>query len=565
MNIKKITGILMSLILVCVMIVPAFAVVAIPHSGTITINNSSDASPTGRTFHAYSILNVTLAVDNTPVYTVPNSLMSFYESYFSLAFTGKTDAWINDAVITQIAALSAAQMEAFAEAALDAAKDAGISYITIDSSTGYSNVSVPYGYYVIEDMSIGTLNHRVSAVMLDTTNPAVDITLKADTPSLDKVIVTESGAADSTEAAIGDIVDYKITTKVPDMTGYTKYAFNIADTMDAGLTFDPTSVVVTVNDVPLTANASGSTTGYHIATGADADPYTFKVIFHNFIQYKAQAGQNIVVTYSASVNENANIGKAGNINRGKLIYSNDPTDEGEGGDIPTVYGETPEQLTKTYVTGISLVKFNADKTLLLSGAIFKLEGTALNQVVVTGDVFTASASGTYYKLKDGTYTTTPPAAETIEKYDSTTQKYVVESKTSVTQTYTTIHPIIGTVSDDGTLEFDGLMSGTYTLTEIVAPSGYNLLAAPISIVITCDLPAAITSGNETCTWYVDGPSSITADGVVYLAVTNAKGTMLPSTGGIGTTLFTIVGLSLMAGAALLLLVMRSKVKKAAVR
>jgi fimbrial isopeptide formation D2 family protein/LPXTG-motif cell wall-anchored protein len=556
MNIKKITGILLALILVCVMTVSALAA-----NGTITINTSSDGtSPAGRTFKAYSILGVNLALDNTPVYTVPDSMKSFYASYFSLDFTGKTQAWIDNAVITKISALSASQMEGFAEAALVAAKAAGITPVTIDSSTGYTNVSVPYGYYVIEDTSTGTEDHRVSAVMLDTTNPSAVISLKADTPSLEKDIVTATGDTESTEAAIGDKVDYKITTKVPDMTGYTKYAFNVADTMDAGLTFDPTSVVVKVDGVTLTANAAGSSTGYHVLTGAAAAPATFKVVFHSFIQYKAQAGDSIVVTYSATINSNAVIGSTGNANHGKLIYSNDPTHEGEGGDVPTVYGETPEQITKTYVTGISLKKYNADKTQLLAGAIFKLEGTAINDVVVIGDVFTADMTGSYYKLKDGTYTTTAPTADTTDKYDSTTQLYKKETKISVTQDSSSVS-ITGTVSADGTLSFNGLKSGTYTLTEIVAPSGYNLLAAPISIVITCDLPASITTGNETCTWHVNSPSSVTEGGVIYLEVTNAKGTVLPSTGGIGTTIFTVAGLALMAGAALLL-VMRRKVKKA---
>ncbi|MCE5343070.1 MAG: SpaH/EbpB family LPXTG-anchored major pilin [Eubacteriales bacterium] len=559
MNIKKMTGILLALILVCAMTVSALAA-----NGTITINTSSDGtSPAGRTFKAYSILNVTLAVDNTPVYTVPDSMKSFYASYFSLNFTGKTQAWIDNAVITRIAALSASQMESFAEAALIAAKAAGITPVTIDSSTGYANVSVPYGYYIIEDTSTGTEDHRVSAVMLDTTNPSAVISLKADTPNLDKVIVATTGDVDTTEAAIGDMVNYKITTKVPDMTGYTKYAFNVADTMGVGLTFDTASVVVKVNGVTLTANAVGSSTGYHVLTGAAAAPCTFKVIFHNFIQYKAQAGNSIVVTYSAMINSDATIGKTGNANHGKLIYSNDPTHEGEGGDIPTVYGETPEQITKTYVTGISLKKFNADKTQLLAGAVFTLEGTALNDVAVIGDVFTADMTGSYYKLKDNTYTTTVPTVDTADKYDSTTQLYKKETKISVTQDSSVV-TITGTVSADGTLNFDGLKSGTYTLTEVVAPSGYNLLAAPISIVITCDLPLTISTGNEVCTWHVSSPSSVTEDGMIYLEVTNAKGTVLPSTGGIGTTIFTIAGLALMAGAALLL-VMRRKVKKAAVR
>ncbi len=563
MKLKKLSSILLALILVFAMTVAALA-----DSGTITIQNSNDnTSPLGRTFKAYSILDVTLSTGDIPVYTVPDSMKSFYASYFSLDFTGKTQAWIDDAVFNKIDALNASQMEDFAEQAAAAAIAASIVPVTIGPSTTditvYQDVSVPYGYYVIKDVTDpDDINPaRVSAVMVNTTTPDITIKLKAETPDIDKAIVADdSSTSYSNVAAVGDTVNFKITGKVPDMTGYTTYWYNVVDTLSKGLTFTPGSVAVKVGTTTLAASAYDVSVNVDSVTGVT----TLKVVLKDFYNsYKDQAGAAIVVTYAAVVNKDAVYGDEGNLNTATLIYSNDPNttyngDEPGEGDV---YGESPAHKTKTFVTGIDLKKVDASGN-ALSGAVFELTGSTLNLVVVTEDVFTLDPAGTYYKLTDGTYTTTAPTPETTEKYDSTTDLYKKETVTTVKNSVGGTVAVSGTVDASGMLTFNGLKPGDYTLTEIVAPNGYKLLADPITFTISVtNLPTAIITGNETCTWQVTSPATRQEDGSLYIEVVNVISHELPGTGGIGTTIFTIAGLALMAGAALLL-IMRRKARKA---
>ena len=131
---------------------------------------------------------------------------------------------------------------------------------------------------------------------------------------------------------------------------------------------------------------------------------------------------------------------------------------------------------------------------------------------------------------------------------------------------------VGTKAPDFTLEedvykrqlvFKGLGAGTYELEETKAPTGFNALSGKITVVITCELPDTIDpAGDNPCVWkyYVsgavtDGSASapITSkDGFISITVENKQGAMLPSTGGVGTTIFTIAGLALMIGAIFML-------------
>ncbi len=98
--------------LLALILVFAMTVAALADSGTITIQNSLDnTSPLGRTFNAYSILDVNLSTGDVPVYTVPDAMKPFYASYFGLDFTGKTQAWIDDAVFNKIDAFTYVEKE----------------------------------------------------------------------------------------------------------------------------------------------------------------------------------------------------------------------------------------------------------------------------------------------------------------------------------------------------------------------------------------------------------------------------------------------------------------------
>lgn len=274
-----------------------------------------------------------------------------------------------------------------------------------------------------------------------------------------------------------------------------------------------------------------------------------------FIQHKDAVGEEICITYSATLNEQAEIGTTANPNEVKLIYSNDPKDTGMGDepDPTTPTGETPVVTTETYTTQIKLVKVDgADNSKTLTGAKFELTGDSAKATIVNDEIFEKDDNGTYYMLKDGTFTTEAPTGdETHDKnYDSTTQKYAkvstVNKETEVTKINRAAY-----VNADGVLTFAGLGEGTHTITELVAPAGYNLLAHPITVTISFD--------ETNKTWSATG-ATVEGD-VLKIVVENNTGSKLPETGGIGATIFYVLGGFLMAGA-IIVLVARKKMSDA---
>ena len=441
-----------------------------------------------------------------------------------------------------------------------------------------SNLTV--GYYLVTDEyndadSVGagaaTLSRNILAVVGDVT-----AAVKSDKPTVEKKILNPA-PVDANAAGVGDTVAYRITTAVPNYAGYDKYFFVINDTLSAGLTFDGVqNLVVKVGESPLNPD-----TEYVVYTGDQADGHTFQVAFKDIKHYPV--GNPITVTYTATVNANAVIGNAGNPNTTDLIYSNNPNNSSGGNpsdnpkpgdDIPT--GKTPEDKTITYVAEIDLTKYfdTIAAGNELAGAGFTLTGSPSVIVGTGADVFVADDNGTYYKLTDGTYTTTVPHGDILrsdgtvavnsneDSYDSTTQKYKLQHVTTYT-TSTKDVMMQGTSGDDGKIVFKGLGAGTYTLTETVTPAGYTT-ALPITVVIDITVPDTISTGTETATFSLgtgttdgvtlrmeDGATIATA-GIYDTSVVDHSGSTLPSTGGIGTTIFYVVGTILVLGAGVVL-------------
>lgn len=422
----------------------------------------------------------------------------------------------------------------------------------------YTITGLNDGYYFVKDKDDSLSGDNAYTKFMLRVAGNATVAAKADTPTIDKVIDGKSDTDDSTTgdvdantANIGDKVPFKVSSKVPSMDGYEKYYFVVTDTLSEGLTFND-DVVVSIGGQTL------SEEDYDV----EKDGQTFTIILKNFIQYKSQSGAEILITYSATLNEKAVIGTEGNKNSVKLTYSNNPnvSDNGDpenpdkpGEGSPT--GETPNADTYTYATGVKLTKVNADSD-KLTGAKFQISGDKLNIVLINKEIYRENEAGTYYRLKDGTYTTTAPTEENEDSYDSTTayEKVTVVDKNTVKEKITTE----GYVNSEGVLIFEGLGSGTYTITELVAPDGYNLLENPISITIGWKAPA---KPGDNCTWTVSGGNATVNDGMIELTVQNQKGAQLPSTGGIGTTVFYAVGGVLVIGAAVLL-VARKRMKAA---
>lgn len=450
--------------------------------------------------------------------------------------------------------------------------------------------NLPAGYYLVKEDTIAegsAAGNAYTKYMLNLVKD-VEVQAKADVPTLDKQVQDkDDGSAnpeDATNVSVGDKVTYTLTSKVPEMDGYDKYYFVVNDTLSKGLTLDQNSIAINIvdSDEPHTVQQTlTKDTHFTVTTsnGPEDGETSLKIVFKNFIQWKERAGQDIVITYDATLDKDAVIGNTGNLNDAKLTYSNDPnykyTGKPGNPDEPNPdepVGVTPSSKTNVYTTQIQLNKVDENGR-PLTGAEFTIEG---NGVVITGvtttNNFEPADNGTYYKLKNGAYTTTPPVTgggenDTSALYESISQKYKKSEPTTSWIKKDTTTKVTGTVGKDGVVTFEGLGAGTYTITETKTPANYNTID-PITLTISCDVPDEIVTGEEPCTWsatYRVGDGSqdtVTADGngTISINVENRSGTQLPSTGGIGTTIFLWGGAGLML-AVLLLLGLRIRSKK----
>ena len=547
---------------------------------TITIKNSNDSiSMVENTYSAYKLFNVTYSDrKDAYAYTVTDDFADFEYSYDTTKNEQKvTETVKGESLINYLKSLAndSDALDTFAEAALKYATDNNIAAAgSVDATdANIPTISVPTaGYYLVAGSATSTADKNqsvVAACALTTTNPTAEVTVKADVPSIDKNIVKDNDKVKANTASIGDKVEYKIDTAVPNMKGYEKYYFVIDDTMSKGLTYSGDLTVKLGNSTLTVGN------DYTVTSNVNDDGTTsLKVVFKNFIQYKAQTGTAITVTYSATINQDANLSATeGNTNDVTLTYSNNPNSSGTGdSDTPgerDATGKTPTSETKTYVTGIQISKVDGqDTTKPLAGAKFQITGTSQKIVLTNKEMYKAiegePAEGTkvYYMLKNGTYTDV--AANTdkdsdnynADKYDSTTKMYEKVSVVTKDTVATKINTV-GYTNAQGVLTFEGLSTGTYTITELVAPNGYNLLKDSVTIEIIDN--ATLTNANWTVK---SGDTALAAneDNHFVVQVKNNKGTKLPSTGGIGTTLFYVIG-GLLVVAAGIILVTKKRVSK----
>lgn len=322
----------------------------------------------------------------------------------------------------------------------------------------------------------------------------LEVTTKASSLTLEKTV-------NKAQAAVGDTVTYTLQAAVPQ---YPANAVNkgyiLSDKLPDGLTLG----AVTVQGVSAEGQETLLTAGTHYtqategATRPDAanTPVSFKL---EFSYNQISSYSSIKVTYTATVNKDAAV-TDGNVNNAYLDYNNDP------------YGDATWQTvtdTKTvYTYGIQVKKTDGANH-PLSGAEFTLSADKEGTQTIN---FVADANGVYHK------------AETSETGAATVA-----------------------VDENGELTLSGLNVGTYYLTETKAPGGYNKLSAPIEITIT---DAESTAGEGAPDGVVDDEGAAT--GYVQATVVNTQGFVLPTTGGMGTALFTIAGVVLMGASVLVL-------------
>lgn len=630
-RIKRLASLMLALVMAMAMTVTAFAADNNEHKITVTQNT---ADKTAHTYDAYQIFAGDLAEKDGKM-VLSNiiwgkgvdgkALLAALQAdeTFDVVGENKTNAFAECKDAADVAKVLSGEAFASSEIGTSTLTDAfarvaenNLTNVVAGTATGTGNVEITVtgsGYYLVKDQNgtVDTANGAYTRFMLEVVGDAT-ATVKSEVPSGDKkVYIDNATTGDANNASIGSHVSYEITSKVPNHVGYNYYYFIMNDTLSEGLTFDGAgSVAVKVGNVVLTQGVD-----YYVYT-EDVAPKTFRLAFANIMNY--DVGADIVVTYSATINDKAVIGTTGNPNTWNLQYSNNPDDtfDGERPDdqnkpgLPLdetneALGQTPDEKTLTYVTELDITKY-ANEVLeanLLAGAEFTLTGTSKQVVLNTVDYYEASENGTYYLLLDGTYTETAPTGTeyveigvgtaetttgyiknadgeyviptdtgdyngatlyklvkgTADKYADVNTKY--EKKTATETTYVDADVSIEmTTGADGKIYFKGLGAGEYTLTETVTPEGFNTID-PIKFTINFTAPdRGVITGEETCIWDLvsdtlevsESGNGFSLGGIFSANIINQSGSLLPSTGGIGTTIFYVVGGILVVAAGILL-------------
>ncbi len=410
------------------------------------------------------------------------------------------------------------------------------------------------GYYLVKDKdnSLADTDNQSYTKYLVKLVDSTDISVKGQTMDLEKVILEGDKVVKANNAAMGEAVSYKLTSKTSTMDGYEDYTYIIHDELDGGLTFnglDSMTVTVGGEDYKDNCEVTYSTDGtnYNESNTAKPGEKLYIQIKLKDLVKNGKTDKDVVVTYTATVNAKAVIGSAPNTNTAYLEYSNNPN-QSQNGHSSTA--KTPEKHVYTYVAGFEISKVSpADK--LLPGAQFMIEGedVTIVKLNVIGYSFEEADEGSYYHV-DNSYTTAAQTNYTGAMYDA---KYGTIEKDGP--------QVVGMTSDKdeengeksvGTLRFNGLKKGTYTITEVLAPTGYKKLGKPITVKIEWTAPN-LENGKTECEWKYTVSSeenvvtSTETDNSHYKIV-NQHGLTLPFTGGEGANLLAGLGLALMAAA-----------------
>lgn len=499
---KKVMALLLSLVMVLAMSIATFAT----ENPTGSSNTYTITAPSGS--HQYEIYQIFTG--------------DLHEGTLSNLKWGKNGKEAEGTAVDAkvVTALTEVTGKSFNEILAVVEKYATLSN-PVKTITNGETYTAAAGYYLIKDKDdslVGVEGESYTLYIVKVVGN-VEITPKSAVPSFEKKVKDINDSTEDTYTDWQDSADYDIGDNVPfklegtvaaNYAQYKQYYFAFHDKEEKGLSFNKDSVRVYVDNTEIKE-------GFTVVDNP-ADDCTFEVVFNDLMaaaeeyNFTVSGGSKIRVEYTSKLNEKAKIGKEGNVNSASLEFSNNPNQE-QGGTPDT--GKTPWDNVIVFTYKVVVNKIDSSKK-PLAGAAFELSKKV-------DDEYASVALVNATKNSDGKYIL---SNETVTKF-----------------------------------EWKGLDDGDYMLTEVITPAGYNTIA-PIKFTV---------NANHTFTWNGEDRNTIltsltgnVATGDITFTpnadktelatdVVNNKGSELPSTGGMGTTIFYVVGSILVLGAAILLI------------
>lgn len=500
-------------------------------TGTITVNGVEDDV----TVSAYRLMDVKVNENGQPqepVYSWTSEVAGWVRTNYSPYIGASSDNSVQKAFSTA----STDDIATFYDKLASAIRGGSINLNaakTATASNGTASIEgLLMGNYLIL-IENGMKVYRPSAVNLvpewkenswQMTSPAV-VEVKSSDMSITKTVKapgTETGK-EADNANIGDTLTYEIVTDVPQFPANALAKnYTISDILPTGVSLTGGSIQVYgvsgSNETLLTAGEGNAyTQGAVRPNSGGASTFTLTFDYSTISSY-----EKIRVTYTATLNDSAVLGTDGNVNTAYLEYSNNP--------YTSTSWKTQTDSAKVYTYGLDISKVDKDNhETFLPGAEFQL----------------------YASQNDATNKTNPI------KFVMVSEGVYRRATANDTEAITTLS-VGASGALTGKLTLKGLDEATWYLLETKAPDGYNLLAAPVEVEVT-DTDAGELDGK------VQGSAEdATGEAValVPLTVENDDGFQLPITGGMGTILFTAVGVALM-GAAVVLVIVAVKKRKTA--
>lgn len=538
------TSKLLSLLLVLA-IVFSLSVTALAADTTYTITVNGSGTVADHTFEAYQIFKGDLHAPATGEGGNTSKILSniVWGDGVDTNKEGFKEDFPESAAATAEKLLTVADAQAFAKKIAPFLSDVHTDCSTKDGSGNYVISGLSAGYYLVKDKdnTLAGANDFYTAYLMKVV-ANVTATPKGEKPTLEKQIQNNNTGEWSTTGNVafqlGDTVKFRIITSVPDVSRYPNgYTYIVHDTMTVGftskVTTDKTSVSIVIDNDPTDTLAGDYYTIVLNPHGDTGETSHFDItinISQAIADGKLQPGDKLYINYAAVLNEKADvyqIGRYANTNTAQLEYSNNPNGEGTG--------KTPESKVNAWTFPAIISKVDGkDNTKTLEGAKFVLSRNPNLKVsdmkcdengvpTVTTDLIPLFAPG------DQQTSTAAYDIATAEQVDAGNNiTYVVELGSKV---------------------LAGFGEHAYYLYETKAPDGYNLLSEPVKFTFHSSATNDFVAGDPA--WITLNDSTIKLTGMNF-DIANNSGATLPETGGIGTTLFYVIGALLVVGAGVLL-------------